>query len=137
MKTETLMKLVGMVVVFSIMFLGACTPPIKRQSTVGVPIEKAKVDLIVKNETTETEIQAMFGSPMNKVLLGDQEMWMYMYQSADSQTDITRELLKTGSEITVKGIYQKLDVYIKEGIVSNYLYNDAPMPTMQGVVQPR
>jgi len=117
---------IAMVFAFSALLFSACVPKAVSKTTFGVPIEKSKVDLIVKNQTTEAEILEMFGPPINKALVGEQEQWMYMYQDANSETKVL------DSETTMKGRYQKLDVFVKDGIVTNYLYSDAPMPTMQG-----
>ena len=106
------------------MFLGACAP--KSQMTLGTPIDQAKVNSIVKGQTTAQETVAMFGQPMNKALVGDQEQWMYMYQDVNTKTKMT------AGTVQASGQYQKLDVMIKDGIVVNYLFNDAPFPAMHG-----
>jgi|TergutMp193P3_1026864.scaffolds.fasta_scaffold18254_2 outer membrane protein assembly factor BamE (lipoprotein component of BamABCDE complex) len=115
-------KIFFAVIVFLTMLFGACAPTPK--ATIGTPIDKAKVDLIVKNQTSAEEIVEMFGQPMNKVLVGEQEQWMYVYQDVNSKVGFT--------SIETSGRYQKLDVFIKDGVVVNYLHNDAPLPAMKG-----
>jgi hypothetical protein len=33
---------------------------------------------------------------------------------------------------TTKERYQKLDIQIKDGVVTNFVYSDSPMPTQKG-----
>jgi outer membrane protein assembly factor BamE (lipoprotein component of BamABCDE complex) len=103
------------------MFFSACFTP---KYVFGVPLEKEKVDLIVKNETTEAEVLEMFGEPVNKVMMGDQVQWMYVYQDANVEMGLASS--------TTKGRYQKLDIQIKDGVVTNFVYSDSPMPTQRG-----
>jgi hypothetical protein len=117
------------VVAISAMFFTACMPAAVSKSTIGTPIEKSKVDLIVKNETTESEILEMFGEPMNKAMVGDAVQWMYYYQDMSAETTVKAF---QGGEVTAKGRQQKLDVQIKDGVVTNFVHSDGPMPTIQG-----
>jgi len=108
-------------IALSAIFFSACFTP---KAVIGVPLDKEKVDLIVKNQTTEAEILEMFGEPVNKVMMGDQVQWMYIYQDSNVKMGLASS--------TTKGRYQKLDVQIKDGVVTNFVYGDSPMPTMKG-----
>lgn len=111
-------KISCIAVFFAATLLVSCAP----KATIGTPIDKSKIDLIVKEQTTAEEIVEMFGQPMNKVLVGEQEQWMYVFQDMKVKGMMSTEM---------SGTYQKLDVFIKDGIVVNYLHSDSPMPTMK------
>jgi len=104
-------------IVLLAMFFGGCasTAPKGTRMTMGTPIDRTKVDSIVKNETTAEEILEMFGQPASKALAGDQEQWMWMYN------DIISAGTATGTQAVM--LHQRLDVFIKDGIVVNYLFN--------------
>ena len=85
----TIRKLTGMkiittllLVLLNLVLLGCATASF----TQGVEFDTSKVSLIVKGETTKSEVLDWFGQPLSKGVSGaDGETWIYMFSEGTSK----------------------------------------------------
>ena len=100
----------------------------------GNEIDQSQVEIIVKGETTETEVRSMLGSPMSVGISSEgKKYYMYVY---------TRSQVKASSFIPVVGLVaggadtntQTLQVWFDEsGVVSSYAYNNTDQEIKTGI----
>ena len=82
------------------------------------------MDQIAKGETTATNLVELFGEPFSKtVVSGNEEKWIYTYQSGTASAQSYLVTMKTKTE----GSMKTLDILLKDGTVVNYTYNEGPI----------
>lgn len=98
--------------------LVACTT--NSSHTTGSPIDHSKVEQIVKEETTATEIKQWFGNPMNVAVVGENsEKWIYTHSVTDAASTTAPFFMSTKAD----NKQEILDILIKDGVVVNYTFN--------------
>ena len=97
-----------------VLLVGCYTAPIKHGNEFNVD----HVKHIEKGETTKAQLIAWFGQPFSKnTISGDEEKWIYTYTHGEAKSG----LLSTDVDMQTN----VLDLYLKEGVVINYTYNES------------
>ena len=103
------MKMAGLVLVVLLAFAFGCGP----MAVEGNKFDAAKRDQIVKNQTTSAELESSLGKPYKvEKMGGGKEKYIYYYKSEEYVHWYTLD----------KAIYQKLDVDLLNGVVTDYYY---------------
>ncbi|MCL1075910.1 hypothetical protein [Shewanella dokdonensis] len=92
--------------------------------TTGADFDATKVTSIVKGKTSADELQILMGQPFTKTVIDENsERWGYLY------TDVTSKAKSYvfSVDVNTTGLRKQLDVLIKDGVVVNYSYTEAPI----------
>ncbi len=93
--------------------------------TYGNNFSSSNVNKIEKGKTTTKELVAMFGQPfMKSVISKTGEKWVYSYSAGTASAQ--SYLVTTTVETT--GTQKMLDILVENGVVSNYIFTEGPMP---------
>jgi hypothetical protein len=112
-------SLVAVVVVSLVVF--GCIQNLPPSSS-GVDFQDENVRRIVRGETTDKEIVQMFGEPLSKTVSSATEKhWIYKYASGNAT--VVRHF--TSVETKYKGKVKTLDILFKNGIVTNFTFNES------------
>lgn len=105
-------------------FLSGCTYSNSYES--GSQISAENVSSIVKGKTTEAELVSMFGQPISKGVVSDNETkWIYTHNAVSASAQAFTMKTTSNAEITT------LDILLRDGVVVNYAYTKSPLnPTM-------
>jgi hypothetical protein len=98
--------------------------------TSGKDFDSTKVAQIVKGKTTSDDLLNTFGPPfMKTVISANEEKWMYSFTKGQVEAN--------GFTMDTKaiGTMKTLDVLLKDGVVTNYSYNEGPMPATHSFSQ--
>jgi|LGVF01.1.fsa_nt_gb outer membrane protein assembly factor BamE (lipoprotein component of BamABCDE complex) len=91
----------------------------------GRDFDSSSVNQIIKGETTKADLLQMLGQPFSKTVISEnEEKWIYMYSSGTAKAQsyfFTMKVESTGQQ-------KMLDILLRDGIVTNYTYNEGPMP---------
>lgn len=91
----------------------------------GRDLDSSSVNQIIKGETTKADLLQMLGQPFSKTVISEnEEKWIYMYSSGTAKAQsyfFTMKVESTGQQ-------KMLDILLRDGIVTNYTYNEGPMP---------
>ena len=91
----------------------------------GRDFDSSLVNQIVKGETTRADLLQMLGQPFSKTVMSEnEEKWIYMYSSGTAKAQSYVFTMKVEST----GRQKMLDILLRDGIVTNYTYNEGPMP---------
>ena len=96
----------------------------------GRDFDSSSVNQIIKGETTKADLLQMLGQPFSKTVISEnEEKWIYMYSSGTAKAQsyfFTMKVESTGQQ-------KMLDILLRDGIVTNYTYNEGPMPSSLNV----
>lgn len=93
------------------------------RTTTGREFDVANISHIQKGVTTSHEAIGLFGQPLDKtVLSNDEVVWEYLWKKTTSQTTQGSD----GTVVVSQGDKMTLELLIKNGVVINYIYNDDP-----------
>lgn len=85
------------------------------------PGENAKQ--IVKGKTTTAQLVQMVGEPFSKQVISEtEEKWTYTYINGS----VTAQNYLVTIKAKTTGQQKSLDVLIKNGVVTNYVFNEGP-----------
>ena len=91
----------------------------------GRDFDSSSVNQIIKGETAKADLLQMLGQPFSKTVISEnEEKWIYMYSSGTAKAQsyfFTMKVESTGQQ-------KMLDILLCDGIVTNYTYNEGPMP---------
>ena len=91
----------------------------------GRDFNSSSVNQIIKGETTRADLLQMLGQPFSKTVMSEnEEKWIYMYSSGTAKAQSYVFTMKVEST----GRQKMLDILLRDGIVTNYTYNEGPMP---------
>ena len=91
----------------------------------GRDFDSSLVNQIIKGETTRADLLQMLGQPFSKTVMSEnEEKWIYMYSSGTAKAQSYVFTMKVEST----GRQKMLDILLRDGIVTNYTYNEGPMP---------
>ena len=91
----------------------------------GRDFDSSSVNQIIKGETTRADLLQMLGQPFSKTVMSEnEEKWIYMYYSGTAKAQSYVFTMKVESTSRQK----MLDILLRDGIVTNYTYNEGPMP---------
>lgn len=91
----------------------------------GRDFDSSSVNQIIKGETTRADLLQMLGQPFSKTVMSEnEEKWIYMYSSGTAKAQSYVFTMKVEST----GRQKMLDILLRDGIVTNYTYNEGPMP---------
>jgi len=104
------MRIAGLVLVIVLAFSFSCGPIMWE----GNKFDAAKRDQIVKNRTTAGEIETLFGKPYKVEKMGDgKEKYIYYHKYEEYVHWYTLP----------KSTMRKLDVFLQNGVVTDYSYD--------------
>jgi outer membrane protein assembly factor BamE (lipoprotein component of BamABCDE complex) len=91
----------------------------------GRDFDSSSVNQIIKGETTRADLLQMLGQPFSKTVMSEnEEKWIYMYSSGTAKAQSYVFTMKVEST----GRQKMLDILLRDGIVTNYTYNEGPTP---------
>ncbi|MCK4828373.1 hypothetical protein KA005_72255 [bacterium] len=91
----------------------------------GRDFDSSSVNQIIKGETTRADLLQMLGRPFSKTVMSEnEEKWIYMYSSGTAKAQSYFFTMKVEST----GRQKMLDILLRDGIVTNYTYNEGLMP---------
>ena len=104
------------------LFVGCATAT--SSFTNGKDFDSTKIKMIEKNKTSQDDIIKMLGQPFYKtVISASEEKWIYTFQQGNVQAQ--SNLITTKAQTI--GTMKTLDILLKDGIVTNFTYNEGPM----------
>ena len=103
------MKIASVVLVVLLGFAFSCGPAIVQ----GNKFNAGKRDQIVKNQTTAAELESALGKPFKvEKMQGGKEKYIYYYRTGEYVHWYTLD----------KALFQRLDVFLANGVVTDYVY---------------
>ncbi|MFU0837255.1 MAG: Outer membrane protein assembly factor BamE [Pseudomonas fragi] len=104
--------------------LGGCATS---HYTAGRDFPSASVASITKGKTTTTELKSLFGEPYAKSAVSEtDEKWIYTYTNGSAHAQSYVVTMK----VTTTGTQKTLDVLIRNDVVINYTFSEAPLQAL-------
>jgi hypothetical protein len=92
-------------------------------TTTGNKFDASKIHDIRKGVTTSAELIKLLGQPLRQsVESADETIWEYAWEKMTSETSSGSD----GPVVTTAGDKKTLAVFIRKGVVINYVYKDDP-----------